>query len=166
MATAHVSGVAALLKSYKRNITAAELFNALTSTALDKGKVGRDNGYGYGIVDALAAIQYLELKSSTRDCVNVTLTLTTDDSAWETFFALTDLSNGELIWNVVGGDLQKNHSYVYKSCVDPSYCYYFEIEDSSRNGTNGKGIALTYNGNTLYHGDFGNFRWQKFGDGC
>ena len=59
MATPHVSGVAALVWSLRTSKTNAEIRDALQKTALDKGAAGRDNTYGYGIVQAKAAYDYL-----------------------------------------------------------------------------------------------------------
>lgn len=59
MATPHVSGVAALVWSYNTSWTNAQIRNALTATAKDKGTAGRDTTYGYGIVRAKAALDYL-----------------------------------------------------------------------------------------------------------
>jgi len=59
MATPHVSGVAALVWSLYPSKTNAEIRDALQKTALDKGTAGRDNAYGYGIVQAKAAYDYL-----------------------------------------------------------------------------------------------------------
>ncbi len=59
MATPHVSGVAALVWSHYSSKTNAEIRNALQQTALNKGAAGRDNAYGYGIVQAKAAFDYL-----------------------------------------------------------------------------------------------------------
>lgn len=55
MATPHVAGVAALVWSLNPAKTAAEIRNALNSTALDLGNAGRDNAFGYGLVQAKAA---------------------------------------------------------------------------------------------------------------
>jgi subtilisin family serine protease len=55
MATPHVAGVAALVWSLNPTRTAAEIRNALNSTALDLGNAGRDNAYGFGLVQAKAA---------------------------------------------------------------------------------------------------------------
>lgn len=55
-ATAVVSGVAALIKAKYPTISAANLVNRLIKTAVDKGEPGRDKVYGYGIVDAYAAV--------------------------------------------------------------------------------------------------------------
>ncbi|GAB3347024.1 S8 family serine peptidase [Lysobacter tyrosinilyticus] len=55
MATPHVSGVAALVWSANPTATNTAVRNALESTALDLGVAGRDNDYGHGLVQALAA---------------------------------------------------------------------------------------------------------------
>jgi subtilisin family serine protease len=54
MATPHVAGVGALLMS--RGRTAAETWSLMVGTAVDLGAIGRDDEYGYGRVDALAAV--------------------------------------------------------------------------------------------------------------
>ena len=59
MATPHVSAVAALIWSCHPEKTNQEIRNALTSTALDRGARGRDNSYGFGIVQAMAALDAL-----------------------------------------------------------------------------------------------------------
>lgn len=59
MATPHVSAVAALVWSVKPTATNAEVRAALASTAVDLGAAGRDVAYGYGLVQAKAAIDYL-----------------------------------------------------------------------------------------------------------
>ena len=64
MATPHVSGVAALVWSYNTSWTNAQIRNALTATARDKGTAGRDTTFGYGIVQAKAALDYLNAPPS------------------------------------------------------------------------------------------------------
>lgn len=59
MATPHVSGVAALVWSAFPQLTNGQLRQVLTSTAKDLGAAGRDNEYGYGLVQAKAAIDSL-----------------------------------------------------------------------------------------------------------
>jgi len=59
MATPHVSGVAALVWSLYPEKTAVEIRAALQDSALDLGRSGRDNSYGYGLVDAGNAVQFL-----------------------------------------------------------------------------------------------------------
>ncbi len=58
MAAAHVSGVAALLIANGNATSPAEVREALESTAEDKGTAGWDISYGWGIVDAYAALQW------------------------------------------------------------------------------------------------------------
>lgn len=59
MASPHVAGVAALVWSHHASCTPVQIRNALTATAEDRGTVGRDNLYGWGIVKAKAAHDYL-----------------------------------------------------------------------------------------------------------
>lgn len=59
MATPHVAGVAALVWSAKPTATNVQVRQALTSTAVDLGAAGRDNYYGHGLVQALAATEAL-----------------------------------------------------------------------------------------------------------
>jgi thermitase len=54
MATPFVSGVAALLSS--RGLTAQEIRTRIQNTATDLGSIGRDDQFGYGLVDAEAAV--------------------------------------------------------------------------------------------------------------
>lgn len=58
MATPHVAGAAALLISNGNATTPADIEQALSDTALDLGATGFDNSYGYGLIDAYAALQW------------------------------------------------------------------------------------------------------------
>jgi serine protease len=58
MAAPHVSGVAALLIANGVATTPDEVREILQSTAKDKGAAGWDPAYGWGIVDAYAALSY------------------------------------------------------------------------------------------------------------
>ncbi|MEV0154782.1 S8 family serine peptidase [Micromonospora sp. NPDC050686] len=55
-ATAIVAGVAALIRSKYPNLSADEVARRLTATAVDKGPPGRDDQYGFGVVDPVAAL--------------------------------------------------------------------------------------------------------------
>jgi serine protease len=59
MATPHVSAVAALVWSYNPSWSNTQVRSALQVTAKDRGSAGKDNSYGYGIVQAKAALDYL-----------------------------------------------------------------------------------------------------------
>ena len=58
MATPHVAGVAALMKSVHRNLTPAEFDTAITSGRItdDLGTTGRDDLFGHGLINAQKAV--------------------------------------------------------------------------------------------------------------
>lgn len=76
MATPHVSAVAALVWSWYPSLTNVEIRNALTATAQDLGAGGRDVYYGYGLVQARAALEYLGYDGGTTPPENTAPTLT------------------------------------------------------------------------------------------
>jgi type VII secretion-associated serine protease mycosin len=55
-AAAIVSGAVALVRSRFPNLSAAEVVRRLTATATDKGAPGRDDQYGYGVLNLVAAL--------------------------------------------------------------------------------------------------------------
>lgn len=59
MATPHVVGVAALVWSFHQSCSNEQVREALQATAQDRGAAGRDNLYGWGIVKASDAHNYL-----------------------------------------------------------------------------------------------------------
>ena len=59
MATPHVSGVAALIWSANPSWTNVQIRDAMNATAIDLGTAGRDSVFGYGLVQAKAALDYL-----------------------------------------------------------------------------------------------------------
>jgi serine protease len=68
MATPHVSGVAALVWSNYPLCSNQNIRDALQATAQDLGTTGRDNTYGYGLIQAKAAYDYLS-----NGCEGITL---------------------------------------------------------------------------------------------
>lgn len=59
MASPHVAGVAALVWSHFPQCSNAEIRAALAASAEDLGAPGRDNSYGWGLVQAKDAVDYL-----------------------------------------------------------------------------------------------------------
>lgn len=55
-ATAIIAGAAALVRAKYPDLSAAEVVHRLTATAVDKGPPGRDELYGYGVLDLVAAL--------------------------------------------------------------------------------------------------------------
>jgi len=106
MAAPHVSGVAALLISEGVAITPAEVREALQSTAEDKGPEGWDPKYGWGIVDAYAALNPTPNNPPVADdqavttaedtAVAITLTGSDVDGDTLTYTVLTNPTNGSL----------------------------------------------------------------------
>ncbi|BCJ41847.1 hypothetical protein GCM10010168_75350 [Actinoplanes ianthinogenes] len=56
MASPHVAGLAALLKAAKPSLTPDQIEKAIETSAVDLGSAGKDNDFGYGRVDAVAAL--------------------------------------------------------------------------------------------------------------
>ncbi|MBW6466857.1 MAG: S8 family serine peptidase, partial [Brevefilum sp.] len=67
MAAPHVSGVAALIWSADLTLTNVQIRDAMNATSLDLGAAGRDNAYGYGLVQAYDAWQHLGGGGGTTD---------------------------------------------------------------------------------------------------
>jgi subtilisin family serine protease len=59
MASPHVAGAAAIIWSADPTKSNTAVRNAMNSTALDLGAAGRDNNFGYGLVQTLAATEAL-----------------------------------------------------------------------------------------------------------
>ncbi|TWJ31316.1 subtilase family protein [Micromonospora sagamiensis] len=55
-ATAIVAGAVALIRARYPDLSATEVVHRLTATAVDKGAPGRDDEYGYGVIDLVAAL--------------------------------------------------------------------------------------------------------------
>jgi serine protease len=92
MATPHVAGIAALVRSRHPEWSAALVRDAIEKTCRDLGLPGKDGTYGYGLVDAAAAVQYappdttaptppntLKVTDATPDTVSLTWNASTDN---------------------------------------------------------------------------------------
>lgn len=80
MATPHVSAVAALIWSSNPSLTNVQVRNALNNTAKDLGAAGRDVYYGFGLVQAKAALD--SLGGGGGDLGPLTVTVTTDKATY------------------------------------------------------------------------------------
>jgi len=74
MASPHVTGVAALLFSAGAT-SATQVRDAMDSTAVDFGASGRDKLYGYGLVDAVAAVAAIAAAGTPDPAVHVSLSM-------------------------------------------------------------------------------------------
>ena len=57
MATPFVAGLAALILSMDQGLRFSDVYSIITSSAIDKGSAGYDQIYGFGLINAPAAIQ-------------------------------------------------------------------------------------------------------------
>jgi hypothetical protein len=154
---------------------------------VDRGAGGLDNSFGYGVIDALAAVQRLAAGGDTDNgdnanspspspptptnppgaCADMEITFRTDGYAYELSYTLRRASDGEKLWDTSGSNLQNFQSYVQNSCIIPLSCYRFDIADSFGDGLSGSGIRLTFDGGVLYEGgNYGYGGYLLIGDGC
>ncbi|SNY52615.1 serine protease [Arsukibacterium tuosuense] len=93
MASPHVAGVAALVWSHFPDCSNAEIRSALAASADDLGATGRDTSYGFGLVQAKDAVDYLaEYGCSGSD----------DGPDEPTPPGATELENGEAVTDLAG----------------------------------------------------------------
>jgi len=84
MATPHISGVAALLLAKDESLTPTQIRTALESTADDLGTAGRDDTFGWGLVNAKAALDSIAA---------VSISLTTDGTVGFGILPLNGIEN-------------------------------------------------------------------------
>ena len=93
MAAPHVAGAAALVWSCKPDASNTEVRDALINTALDLGTTGRDDYFGYGLVQAFAACSSetngCGLSSFSAQSQPAKVTLSWETSTNSTYWGLT-----------------------------------------------------------------------------
>jgi Subtilase family/Dockerin type I domain len=95
-ATAHVTGVAALLKSYNPDLWNDDIANILRITVRESGPLGWDSAYGWGEIDAEAAIEMIAMPNIVLQDVAVngyTHSVSSGLSAFA-FFGIPGLGDG------------------------------------------------------------------------
>ena len=142
MAAPHVSGVAALVWSHFPSISARQIQLVLESSATDLGSAGRDDYYGYGLVNAESAYNFLSSGSTFSptssptglECVaskkKFDLKVVPDNYDYTTSWELREACSGNII--LQGGEEGK----VF--CIEDKN-YVFTIRDSW-----GSGLCCTY----------------------
>jgi serine protease len=113
MATPHVSAVAALAWSAKTTATNAEIRQVLRDTAQDLGAAGRDDYYGYGLVQAKAAIDALTGGGGGNNPPSVSITSPSNGAS---FASGTSISFSGSASDTEDGDLTS--SLVWVSSLD------------------------------------------------
>lgn len=170
MACPHVAGVVALMMSYDSTATPTEIFDALTSSAVNPNTPGSDSLLGHGIVDAVAAIEALANSNSsggsgsgggenqptpteapiqapiggggnTGDCIELMVTLQTDGFGSDTAHWLQAASGDILFFRRNLGSFE---TFQESACLYPSSCYVYNIRDAFCDGIRGEGVEIRY----------------------
>ncbi|PCK32689.1 S8 family serine peptidase [Pseudoalteromonas piscicida] len=144
MATPHVSGVAALVWSHFPQCTAQQIRQVLNTTAKDKGQSGRDTSYGYGIVQAKAALDYLNNNGcDSSGAVNANFSVNV--SGMTATFS-NQSTSGSYRWEFGDGatSTQTNPSHTYASAG--TYQVTLTVT-ASNNRTASKTVAVNIDGN-------------------
>lgn len=101
MAAPHVSGVAALVLAANPALSADQVRDILQATARDLGTPGRDDIYGFGLIDAAAAVREAQLRAGGVMLTTPRLTLSTGSLD----FGTTDTTLRVGVSNTGGGFL-------------------------------------------------------------
>lgn len=100
MASPHVAGVAALLIANGITGTPAEVRSALQDTALDLGNSGWDSRYGWGLVDAYAALNW-RAEPNDAPAADVQSIATLEDYPCNITLSGTDANGDSLTYSIV-----------------------------------------------------------------
>lgn len=149
MATPHVSAVVALLRQVSSALTDAQIKNALFSTAKDLGAIGWDTLYGWGRVDALAAVQSI-IPDTTPPVISNIIANSTSTSAtiiWTTNEPATSrvdygltAAYGSIVSNL---NLVTFHSITLTG-LSPSTLYHFKVTSADAANNSASSIDLTF----------------------
>lgn len=152
MATPHVAGVAALVWSADASLTNVDIRNALTSTALDLGTAGKDNSYGYGLVQAYAAWQAIgggagdpgdpgdPVDPGTAPVIsNVSSAIVKRNGQFSISWNTDVPATSEVILTCCGSytssTLTTNHSMTFTGTKGASYEFYVQSTDANGNSS-------------------------------
>ena len=116
MAAPHVSGVAALLLAQDSTFTPDRIRDALESTAEDLGDSGRDDTYGWGLIDAQEALQ------SIAPAVHLLLTV---EPSQATYFRGQELTFTVNVFNQLNPPLE---STLTLTVSGPGDYWYFDFD--------------------------------------
>jgi len=185
MACPHVSGVVALMRSYDPSATPAQIFSALTSSAVNPSTSSSDTSLGHGIVDAVAAIEALSKGGDNggdvrptppptdgivdddgngSDCEELQVIIQTDRYGSDTSHWL-ESDSGDVVF--YQENLESFQTYKKTACIVPFGCYRYQIRDNFCDGINGEGLKIMYKNEIVFSGGrFGCGGFKDIGNGC
>ncbi|MBM4459080.1 MAG: hypothetical protein FJ011_15180 [Chloroflexi bacterium] len=117
MSTPHVAGLAALVWSRHPDWTNAQVEWAIKSTAVDRGAPGRDNLFGYGRIDAHAAVALAVLQPTPTPTPSSCLAESDHPYA----------NNTDRTWTITNPDPAAAYSRVHFSRIETESRYDFVI---------------------------------------
>ena len=100
----YVAGIAALAATVSPNITAAQFKEAIVGSSTDLGSAGRDNNYGYGLINAEKLLNYVtrgafvSVTNVSLNKTNLTIKVGTNDTLSATI-APTTATNKNVTWS-------------------------------------------------------------------
>jgi hypothetical protein len=172
--------------SYRKSATPNEIFNAITSTAVNPQTTDKDSYLGYGVINVVEAIKALStgggnngggIDSPTepplttppvddnQDCVDVSITIQTDRYGSDIAHWLQSQNNGEFLF--FENSLDSFQTYQEKVCIFPFECYTYNIRDSYCDGILGEGLEIRFGNDVVYSGgSFGCGGFKELGAGC
>jgi len=106
LAAPHINGVAALMLEACPRLSVKQVKDIMYKTAMDKGNPGKDNDYGWGVVDALAAVNMAKANCGLRGDLNCDgvvnnfdidpfVLALTDPAAYKLKYPNCDIMNGD-----------------------------------------------------------------------
>ena len=135
MATPHVAGVAALVWSYDPTWTNQQIRTALTASAEDLGDPGRDNLYGFGLVQAKAALNYLGGGGTpSNNPPSASFTQTCTDLACSFDASASSDSDGTIVsyaWNFGDGSAASGATASHTFAASGSYTVTLTVTDDA-----------------------------------
>ena len=151
MACPHVAGVAALIWSEHPEWNATQIREKLRETAEDLGTPGKDNEYGYGLVNAIKAVSPLiyNVKVSNVSSTSATISWYTD----EVSDSLLKIGKEPDKYTRRIQDLTLTRVHIISvSGLEPNTVYYFVINSTDKYGysTEYKGVFKTKRANEMH----------------
>jgi serine protease len=153
MASPHVAGVAALVKAADPTLSNSEIRSILEDTAEDLGSSGWDQYFGYGIVDAYAAVQealgggtpdttppVISDVTATPSSTTATITWTTDEAATSVVYYGTTSSYGS---TASTSGYTTSHS-VTLTGLTAGTTYHFMVESADASGNTSQSSDSTF----------------------
>jgi len=180
MSCPHVSGVVALMLSANPSATPSQIFAALETTSENPNTSGRDDDLGYGVVNALTAVEKImgisggddssdnndnatgnSLDSNSNSNNNAGGSNSSSSGCVELVITLrTDRYGSDTShWLQEGSDyifyensFSSFETYQETACIDPTVCSQYNIRDSFGDGISGEGVEIKYGGEVVYQG--------------